>query len=250
MLTELMIPAADGHTRAFFYTPKASGSCPGVLMYMDGIGIRPAILEVAERLSEQGFAVLLPDLFYRSGPYRPMNAKTIFATSRSRNRLFRQFFGPASPQNVMADTKYYLATLAKLPTVAKGSVGVVGYCLGGKMALTAAGTFSKKIAVAASFHGGGLVSEDRLSPHKLVKKMHAKVYVGSAIEDPSFTDEDKKILASEFKKHGVAHRIETYPAKHGWVITDHLAYNRVCAEQHWKKLPRFIKSGLRAASSG
>jgi len=245
MLDELIIPAADGHTRAFYFHPDKPGLYPGVLMYMDGIGIRPAMLGVAERLSQYGFAVLLPDLFYRSGRYRPMNAKTIFATARSRQRLFSRFFEPASPKNVMADTRHYLRTLKQLPYLAQGALAVVGYCLGGKMALTAAGQFGSKIAVAASFHGGGLVTDDPLSPHRLSAKMRAMIYVGGASADASFTDADKKALRAAFKAHQVTHRIETYPARHGWVLPDHLAYQKAAAERHWQTLPRLLKRGLK-----
>jgi carboxymethylenebutenolidase len=243
MMHELIIPAAEGHTRGFYFTPDKDGEWPSVLMYMDGIGIRPAMLAVGERLAQHGFAVLMPDLFYRAGAYRPMNAKTIFATPRSRNRLFSRFFANATPEMVMADTKYYLKTLKNLPGVKPQSkVAVVGYCMGGKMALTAAGVFGSKIALAASFHGGGLVNETKLSPHRLARKMKAKIYVGGAIEDASFTDDDKKVLKAAFKQYDVKHKIETYEAKHGWVITDHLAYNRAAAEKHWKILPRLIKN--------
>lgn len=239
-MEKLTIQTADGSARAFYFTPSGSGPWPGVLMYMDGIGIRPAVLSVAERLSSYGFAVLLPDLFYRSGRYRPMNAKTIFATPQSRAKLFTKFFGPASPAHVMKDSKAYIKTLKGLPGVAKGPIATTGYCLGGKMSLVAAGTFGAKIALAASFHGGGLATEDRLSPHRLAPKMSAFIYVGGAIEDASFTDADKRTLKASLKAHHVPHRIETYPAKHGWVMPDHLAYDATMAEKHWRVLPKLL----------
>ena len=112
------------------------------------------------------------------------------------------------------------------------------------MSLVAAGTFGAKIALAASFHGGGLATENRLSPHRLAPRMSAFIYVGGAIEDASFTDVDKRTLKASLKAHHVPHRIETYPAKHGWVMPDHLAYDSSMAEKHWRVLPKMLHKVL------
>src|SRR5919197_6620923 len=123
---------------------------------MEGSAIGPAMLAVGERLATYGYFVLLPDYFYRSGRYEPMNARTVFTDPEQRKVLMEKFFGLATSANVMSDTEAFLAWLAAQPDVRPGPIGTTGYCLGGFMSLTAAGTFPDRIAAAASYHGGPL----------------------------------------------------------------------------------------------
>jgi carboxymethylenebutenolidase len=120
--------------------------------------------------------------------------------------------------------------------VVKGGIGTTGYCLGGFMSLTAAGTYPDEIVAAASFHGGRLATDSPESPHLLASKMKARVYVAGAIEDASFPDEMKARLEEAFVTAGVDHTIETYPAKHGWVLRDTPVYDPVCRDRHWYAL--------------
>jgi carboxymethylenebutenolidase len=203
---------------------------------MDGIGIRPAMLAVGERLGTHGYFVLLPDLFYRSGPYEPMNARTVFTDPDQRRVLMGKFFALATPANVMSDTAAFLAWLGAQPEVRPGPIGTTGYCLGGFMSLTAAGTFPDRIAATASYHGGRLATDAPDSPHLLAPRMRSRVYVAGAIEDQSFTDEMKQRLERALTEAGVDHTIETYPARHGWVLSDTPAYDSGAAERHWQTL--------------
>src|SRR5947208_10249413 len=103
------IATRDGLAPSYVFRPEGQGNgpWPGVLVFMDGIGVRPEMLEVGERLATNGYFVLLPDLYYRSGPYEPMNAKTVFADPEQRKVLMEKFMGLATPANVMSDTKYF-----------------------------------------------------------------------------------------------------------------------------------------------
>lgn len=243
-MNEIQISTRDGACRSFVFRPsgRGPGPWPGVLMYMDGIGIRPAVLEVGERLAAAGYVVLLPDLFYRSGPYPPMNAKTVFVDPEQRKTLMEKFIGPASQANVMADTAAFLDYLSAQPDVRRGGVGVVGYCLGGLMALTAAGTYPERIVAAASYHGSRLASDLPTSPHLLAPRMKARVYVAGAIEDGAFPDEMKARLEQALTDAGVAHTVETYRAKHGWVFRDTLSHDPAAAERHWTSLLELLGS--------
>jgi carboxymethylenebutenolidase len=233
---KISIETKDGSCPAFVYRPDKNGPWPGVLVFMDGIGIRPEMLEVGERLATNGYFVLLPDLYYRSGPYEPMNAKTVFADPEQRKVLMEKFMGLATPANVMSDTKYFLDYLATQRDVKKGGIGTTGYCMGGLMSLTAAGTYPDRIVAAASYHGGRLATDAPDSPHRLAPKMKARVYVAGAIEDQSFPDDMKARLEQALTDAGVDHKIETYPAKHGWVLRDTPVYDAAAAERHWKTL--------------
>lgn len=245
MTSETAIPTRDGSCRSFVYHPAGEGPWPAVLVYMDGIGIRPAMLEIAERLAGQGYFVLLPDLFYRSGPYAPMNARTVFSVAEERKVLMEKFFAHATPANVMSDTEAFLEWMAARPEVKPGPMATTGYCLGGFMSLTAAGTFPDRIAAAASYHGGRLATEAPESPHRLAPRMNARVYVAGAIEDSSFTEEMKHRLEQALTAAGVDHVIETYPARHGFVPRDTPAYDPAAAERHWWTLLALVGQTLR-----
>ena len=232
----IAIETRDGTCPAYAYRPHGKGPWPGVLVFMDGLGIRPAMLEIGERLATYGYFVLLPDLYYRSGPYEPMDPHKVFADAEQRKVLMDKFMSLATPANVMSDTRSFLDYLVTQRNVKPGGIGTTGYCMGGLMSLTAAGTYPEKIVAAASYHGGRLATDAPDSPHRLASKIKARVYVAGAIEDQSFPDDMKARLEKALTDAGVDHTIETYPAKHGWVLRDTPVYNAVAAERHWKTL--------------
>lgn len=244
-MTKVEIDTRDGKCPAYVYRPAGQGPWPAVLVYMDGVGIRPAMLEVGERLATYGYFVLLPDLFYRVGAYEPMNAKTVFTDPEQRKTLMEKFFPAVSAEKTMSDTATFLDWLAKQPDVKPGKIGTTGYCMGGRMSLIAAGTFPDRIAATASYHGGRVATDDPDSPHLLAPKMKSRVYVAGAIEDPSFTDESKAKLEDALTEAGVDHVIETYPAKHGWVLTDTPVYDEASAERHWKTLVALLDAKVK-----
>lgn len=235
-MIEIAIETHDGVCRSFLCRPEGQGPWPAVLMYMDGPGIRPAMQEVAQRLARSGYLVLLPDLFYRSGPYDPVDGKKVFTNPELRELHRQKFMAPATPERIMSDTGYFLDYLASHPDARPGPIGVVGYCMGGRLALTAAGSYPDRIAVAASYHAGGLIGDAPTSPNQLAPKMKARIYVAGAIEDANFTDEQKQALIDALSAAGVDHKVETYPAKHGWVLRDMAAYDAACTERHWETL--------------
>jgi carboxymethylenebutenolidase len=241
---QVEITTQDGTCPAFVYRPHGTGPWPAVLVFMDGLGIRPAMLEIGERLADNGYFVLLPDLYYRSGPYEPMNARTVFTDPEQRKILMEKFFALATPAGIMSDTAAFLDYLAAQGDVKPGGIGTTGYCMGGLMSLTAAGTYPDRIAAAASYHGGGLASDAADSPHLLAPRIKARVYVAGAVEDQSFPDDMKDRLEAALTAAGVDHRIETYPAKHGWVLRDTPVYDAAAAQRHWQTLLALFRDRL------
>lgn len=244
-MDEITIETRDGRCPSYVFRPSGSGPFPAVLVFMDGVGIRPAMLEVGERLATYGYFVLLPDLFYRSGKYAPMNPHTVFSDPEQRKVLMEKFFARATPANVMSDTGAFLDFLAAQPDVRPGGIGTTGYCMGGAMSLRAAGTYPDRIVAAASYHGGRLATDAPDSPHLLAPKIHARVYVAGAIEDPSFPDDMKARLEQALTDAGVDHVVETYPAKHGWVLRDTPTYDAAAAERHWTTLTELFAKTLK-----
>jgi len=244
-MSKIEIATHEGTCPSYVYRPTGSGPWPAVLVYMDGIGIRPAMLEIGERLATHGYFVLLPDLFYRAGPYEPMDARTVFADPEKRKILMEKFFSLVNQAKIMSDTRAFLDYLAAEPDVKPGGIGTTGYCMGGLMSLTAAGTYPDRIIATASYHGARLATDAPESPHLLAPKMKSRVYVAGAIEDPSFTDEMKARLENALTQAGVDHQIETYPAKHGWVLRDTPVYDAAAAERHWQTMLALFDATLK-----
>lgn len=244
---ELTLTTPDGACPVTLHYPDTNGPFPPVILYMDGPGIRPAVHEIAARLAESGYAVFLPDLFHRAGPYAPVDPKVVFTDPALREVHRKTFMATATPANVMADTAALIAAIDAAPEAAAGPIGVVGYCMGGRLALIAAAKFPERIAAAASYHGGGLANDRPDSPHRLAPRIAAKVYVGGAIEDANFTDEQKAALIAALAEAGVDHAVETYPARHGWVPRDTAAHDPAEAEHHWQTLVPFLDSALKPA---
>jgi carboxymethylenebutenolidase len=244
-MKELTIAASDGDCPAWFYTPAAAeGPLPGVILLMDGPGIRPAVHDMARRLADSGFAVLLPDLFYRSGPYEPVVAKVVFSDKALKEQHRERFMAKATPKGFKADFPAYVAALHAQDGVKPGPVGVTGYCMGGRLAMIAAGAFPDDVGAAASFHGGGLANDTPTSPHLLAGQIKGKILVAGATDDGNFDDEQKARLDQALSDAGVDYRLETWPAHHGWVPADTAVHDPEQAERHWRELPAFLHGGL------
>ena len=238
------IKTKDGVAPCHFFSPPQPGSHPAVIFYMDAIGIRPALCDMAERLASHGYHVLLPNLYYRSGPVAPFDAATIFNEGPERARLMTLLQSLNNPL-VMEDTASFLEFLEQQPSVASEKVGCVGYCMGGGFALSAAGTFPGRIAAAASLHGGRLATDQPNSPHLLAPKMRAEIYVGIAGIDPHFTPEEKQRLESALQSANVKHTVEVYPdVKHGFAVTDTPVYDRAASERHWQQILSLFSRNL------
>jgi carboxymethylenebutenolidase len=235
MPTSIQIRTEDGSCPAFVF--EASG--PSVLLYMDGIGMRPAIHELGERLAQAGYRVLLPDLYYRIGPYTAPDPKQLFADPAVRAEWGARVSATTTADKLMRDTRAYLDYLGA------AKIGVTGYCMGGRLALTAAALFPDRIAAAAAYHPGQVATDAPDSPHLLASKIKASVYVGGAMEDASFPDEQKRRLEEALTTAGVDHVIETYQARHGWVPSDTPVHDAAATERHWQTLLALFDRTLR-----
>ncbi len=239
------IKTNDGIAQCHFFSSPQKGKCPAVIFYMDAFGIRPALCDMSERLASNGYNVLLPDLYYRSGPHKPFDPKTAFIGGPEKDRLMA-LYQSINNRLVMQDTASFLDFLEREPTVSPGRFGCVGYCMGGPFALSAAGTFPDRIAAAASFHGGRLATDQPDSPHLLAPKMRAEIYVGIAGIDPHFTVEERQRLEAALQSAGVKHTLEVYTdVKHGFAVTDTVAYDGAASEQHWQRLLQLFAENLR-----
>jgi carboxymethylenebutenolidase len=241
--TELQIETADGRCPTHVYHPDGSGPWPAVIVYMDGIGIRPALMEIAERIANDGYYVLLPNVFYRV-EFDGRHGSKIFSDPELRRDLMTRVMPSASNANVMRDTEALLAHLATQREVRSDRIGVTGYCMGGRLAMYAAGHFGDRVSAAASYHGGGLATDAPDSPHRLAPRMKGRVYVAGAIKDANFDDAQKERLEQALTEARVDHTIETYNALHGFVPRDTPVHDEAATAKHWQTLLSLFSDSL------
>ena len=240
---QVTIRTRDGECPCHVVTPARGGKFPGVIFFMDAGGIRPALFEMAQRLADAGYVVLLPDMFYRAGSYGPFVPKELFAGD------FRAVIGPlmATTGNDKAaeDTGAFVAYFETRSDVAGSELGAVGFCMGGGMALAAAGTYPDRFAAVASFHGGNLATNAPTSPHLLAPKLKAEIYIAAAENDASYPPEMAERFEQALAQAGVRYRTETYPDAHGWMKPDFPVYDHDAAERGWDAMLALFDRTLR-----
>jgi len=191
--------------------------------------------------------VLLPDLYYRMGSYPPIIPSEFLKDPNYREKLTK-FVSSLDRDRKISDTGAFIEFLSARPDVKGERFGATGYCMGGNFALTAAGAYPERFAAAASFHGGSLATDKPDSPHLFVQNITGRVYVAGAVEDSSFTEEQKERLEKTLTDAGVRHLIETYPgARHGFAVPDLPVFNPAAAERHWAALFGLLRESFALA---
>jgi carboxymethylenebutenolidase len=240
------ITTRDGVCPAYVFTADPGAKAPAIILYMDAGGIRPAAFRMAQQLADAGYVVLLPDPFYRYGAYGPFDPVEVFKGD------FRAILGPlmATTGNRKAaeDTQAFLAYLDTRDDVEGTRVGAVGFCMGGGMAISAAGTYPERFAAVASFHGGNLATDSEESPHLHAPSLEAELYIGAADADQSYPPAMAHKMQAALDDAGVKYSAETYDgASHGWMVPDFPVYDAAAAARGWSKMiglfDRVLKGG-------
>lgn len=240
----LEVETPDGTCPASLSIPDGDGPWPGVIMYPDAGGMRDTMREMGERLSELGYVVLVPDFYYRNGPYEPVDMRTAFSNKESAEKIMAMMMGYTADLAIR-DAGAFVDFLDSLPETTGGGIGTTGYCMGGRLSLMAAANLGDRVAGAASFHGGNLAkADDPDSPYRKASDIKAAVYVAGAIEDQSFSDEQKELLETSLTEAGVVHTIETYQAHHGFAVPDNASYDADAGARHWTATEQFFGSVL------
>lgn len=243
--TEVVIKTADGEADASFSYPKGDGPWPAVVMFTDALGLRPSSRAMGARMAAEGYAVLTPNPFYRAIKGAPFPNGFDFSDPNLR-ATFMEYRKALTPDAVARDATAWLGFLDAQPVVdAKVKAGVSGYCMGGSMTMQAAAALPDRIGAAASFHGGGQVTDSPDSPHLLVPKIKAISYFGVATNDDAKEPEVKDKLRAAYEAAGAPMKLEVYEgADHGWCMDDMPPYNPAQAERAWTKLLGLFKKAL------
>jgi carboxymethylenebutenolidase len=240
------VTTTDGTCPVHLFTPEGSdgqGPWPGVVMYPDAGGVRDTFYEMATKLAGFGYAVLLPDVYYRHGDWAPFDMRTAFGDAAERGRLM-SMIRSITPDMMATDAEAFFDYLVSRPEVRGDRFGTTGYCMGGRTSLVVAGRQGDRVAAAASFHGGGLVTDGADSPHLLADKIRAAIYVAGAKNDGAFTPQQAAALDEALTGAGVEHTIETYAGEHGFAVPDNPPYDEAAAERHWAATRDFFAATL------
>jgi carboxymethylenebutenolidase len=251
-VSEVEIKTPSGVCDASFAQPTGEGQWPGVILFVDAFGLRPAMRDMAQRLAQNGYAVLVPNPYYRSTKAPGLPPGFSFTNPQDRAKL-AALRALLTAEAVAADATAYIAFLDSQRSVKKSAkMGVVGYCMGGPMTLRAAAAQPSRVGAGASFHGGGLVTDKSDSPHLLLPKIKASYYFGVAANDDADEPETKTKLREAFDAAGLPAKIEVYAGcLHGWCVKDmpkspdgKPIYNEAQAEQAWHGLIALYKHTL------
>jgi carboxymethylenebutenolidase len=240
---ELTVP--DGTVDAVLFTVENGKPLPGVLFIPTIGSICETMREMARRLAAEGYTVLMPNPFYRTSrppvfsfPRKPGDPATV--------KRMGELIAPLTPEGLEKDLAVYVDTLTSQPTTAKGKIGIVGFCIGGGIALRGAAVRPEAVGAVASFHGGGLYkADDPASPHLVLPRVKARLYFGHATDDKSM-DADAIVGFTKALKHWNGRfESEIYEgAHHGWTVPDSPAYNQPQAERAYVKLTELFRESL------
>lgn len=235
------LPTKDGAMTTFVVHPDRGGPHPVLLLYMDALGIREELRDMARRFASGGYCVLLPNLYYRSGVLEIPPAEL----ADPQEKKVRELAKPLTIATVMDDTAALLAYAADLAAADAAQVVCVGYCMSGQYSVSAAATFPDQIKAAASVYGTRLVTDKPDSPHLVARKAKGELYFAFAETDSWVPAEVITALQTALKADGVPAEVEIYPgAIHGFAFPTRPAYDKGAAEQHWERLYALFERNL------
>lgn len=241
--SDVVIKTPDGEAEAYFVHPSA-GKAPAVLIWPDAFGLRPAFKQMGKRLAEAGYTVLVPNPYYRVAKVPVLPAGLNFANPDDRAQVMK-VMSTLSPTTHVTDAQAFISWIdQQAATDTAKKMGTTGYCMGGPITMRTAAERPERIGAAASFHGGGLVTDQPTSPHLLVPKMKAAYLFCIAENDDKAQPTAKDVLRETFAKNNLKAEIEVYPAMHGWCPPDAAVYDEAQAEKAWGRMLALFKTEL------
>ncbi|HEY2646187.1 MAG TPA: dienelactone hydrolase family protein [Candidatus Acidoferrales bacterium] len=249
--TNVTIKTSDGSCDAAFIHPTA-GSHPGVLIWADAFGLRPAMVDIGKRIAAEGYTVLVPNPFYRVKPGPAVDNMASFNFQTDMGKIMPLMASINAPDNCEKDATAFIAWLDQQKQVdTSKKIGTQGYCMGGPLVIKTCATVPNRVGAGGSFHGGGIVTDKPDSPHLLASKIKAHMYFGIASNDDMRQPDAKDKLRETFAAAHVPAEIEVYSgALHGWCVPDmpvqngQPIYNKPDAERAWGHLVALYKVGL------
>jgi len=236
---QLDVTTPEGEMPTWIYHPTHEGPHPVVLYLMDAPSIRPALHEMAERLASAGYYVMLPYLFYRSGPFRE------FGLSDEDMHTRREYMGLVNPTNIIGDCEALLAVAADDPAAADGKIGAVGFCMSGGLVISLARAMPERVAAVAGIHSAWLIRDTDDSPHLGLDALTAEVHLGWPDNDPTAPPEQVPIFEQALQDAGVTYTLDFITdAVHGYAPPHGERYDRAASELHWERVHALFRRNL------
>jgi carboxymethylenebutenolidase len=242
---DVEIKTPDGVADAALYYPEGKGKWPAVLIWPDVLSLRPAFRDMGKRLAAAGYVVLVPNLYYRAKKAPVIEQSFDFSKPDDRAKL-TPLRATVTPEGTERDAVAYLAFLDAQPQTNKArKAGVQGYCMGGPLSFRTAGAVPARIGAVATFHGGGLITDQPTSPHLLIPKTHADYLIEIADNDDKQDPTIKDKLKAAFAEAKRPAQVEIFEgAAHGWTVKGSAVYNEAAAEKAWANLLALYKKAL------
>jgi carboxymethylenebutenolidase len=239
------IETSDGTAEAYL---AGTAGDPGVLFYIDAIGLRPRIEEMADRIASWGYVVLAPNVFHRDGSAAELAPKGDLREEGAREAFFAggvmDRVGGYTPDRSAPDADAWVRTL--LEHAGDGPIGTTGYCMGARLAVRTAGQFPGTVGAVGGFHGGGLVTDADTSPHLAIEGSTADYVFGHADQDRSMPLDAVAALEATLQAAGRPHLNEVYEgAAHGYSMADTSMYHEAATERHFRELEGLFARTLR-----
>jgi carboxymethylenebutenolidase len=231
----------EGICEAFFVHP-AKGKWPAAILWPDIAGVREAKKIMARRLASAGFAVLVVNQYYRTNTLPIMESFAEFLDPEGRKRAFA-LYATVTPDMVMRDTKAHVAFLDQQAAVdTRRGIGAYGFCMGGPFSVRSTAAVPDRVKAAASFHGGGLVTEAANSPHRLIAGTRAGYLIAISQDDDKQAPGDKDAFRAAASAAGRPAEIEVYAGDHGWMVPDTPVFNPAEADRGFERMLALFKT--------
>jgi carboxymethylenebutenolidase len=242
---DVNVPMASGVSDSALFYPEGKGKWPAVLVWTDILGLRPVFREMGRRMAAEGYVVLVPNPFYRNAKAPVVDGSFDFSKPEDRAKVMPMAAALTADANI-SDAKAYTAFLDQQPqTDTKKKMGVQGYCMGGPLTFRTAATAANRIGAAATFHGGGLVTDKPDSPHLLIPQMKAEVLCCVADNDDKRDPAAKEKLKEAFAAAHLTATVEVFDGcNHGWTVKGSQVYNEAGAERAWAERVALYKRRL------
>lgn len=241
------VQAADGSAQVWVSAPDDGSKHPGVLFFMDAIGLRPRLHDMADRIASWGYVVMVPNVFYRNGPAQVTSPTAPLDSDEARGAFFKEAMprvNGLTPDQSRPDTDRWLDALASRADVST-PIGVLGFCMGARLAIRAACDHPDLVTVCAGFHGGGLVGDGPNSPHAGLDRARAEFVFGHADNDSSMPPEAVDRLGEALRAAGLTASNEVYTgASHGYSMSDTAAYDHEATERAFRELREVLDRTL------
>jgi carboxymethylenebutenolidase len=237
-ISEIDLVTDDGLMNCHVITPEREGNHRAVIVYMPASGIRSELVDIAARIASAGFVTVLPNSFYRLARHVDIDANRLGDDDYVPVQQFMmELAGNITNARIIHDTKVILNWLDQQDNIDSSAVGGVGYCMGGRLVMAAAGAFPDQMAAAASFYGSGIVTDEADSPHHKLGSFEGELYFGLADNDIYVSDDEMDALKAHMATIDVSHTFELYPGtEHGFIFAERYCFSAEGAELHYQRV--------------